>query len=513
MKRFESGRVSGVLLLLLFGSGGITIDSTAQEQTTGIGQTPVGNTQGGGSSLADFSSLIELIETTVNPDTWENTGGESTISEYPQGVYVDANDTLQSHPENLSSHEGSEITAMLARRSERPTARRTTQDWKSPSNKRYVSLGRLRDAMVASEAAGRNPGLAMSHLAGLSQIDKVYLMKGDIVLSGSVSGLVKTQGWIRDKKTGMAAIRADLLAETFASLQRGHAFGCTIDPSTKGLQNAAKVAEQVQTKTLPMDQAADVLAHAIGRQKVRVFGTQSNTPLALVMVIADRHMKELALGVHPLPESSENYGDIVESHIDRGLPHNLLLRLWFTANARSIRCNHEQTVFELSGTPIKLSGQNERAVADGSRGHAAVDFRTEYFVKGFNENWSEIRTQYPIYAGLESVFQAASAAATSHRFSTTDKQRRLLDWWAALGERLNNGTPLWQTPTQVKTIAVLHSIRQGRKQHHLLVASGGVLLRAPDTVSQKLTTYRVPDPAKPPAETKPLRGQNWWWDQ
>ena len=49
----------------------------------------------GGSSFADFDSLIELIQTTVVPDTWEALGGPSTMSEYPQGIYVDSKGTVR----------------------------------------------------------------------------------------------------------------------------------------------------------------------------------------------------------------------------------------------------------------------------------------------------------------------------------------------------------------------------------------------------------------------------------
>src|SRR6056297_1185328 len=42
----------------------------------------------GGGSFADFQSLMDLIQTTVVPDTWEVLGGPSSMSPYPQGVYV-----------------------------------------------------------------------------------------------------------------------------------------------------------------------------------------------------------------------------------------------------------------------------------------------------------------------------------------------------------------------------------------------------------------------------------------
>ena len=48
----------------------------------------------GGGSFADFQSLMDLIQTTIVPDTWEALGGPSSMSPYPQGVYVDPAGTV-----------------------------------------------------------------------------------------------------------------------------------------------------------------------------------------------------------------------------------------------------------------------------------------------------------------------------------------------------------------------------------------------------------------------------------
>jgi hypothetical protein len=50
-----------------------------------VGTAPLG----GGGSMADFSTLMMLIEQTVDPEGWLAAGGRSTQIPYPQGVYVD----------------------------------------------------------------------------------------------------------------------------------------------------------------------------------------------------------------------------------------------------------------------------------------------------------------------------------------------------------------------------------------------------------------------------------------
>lgn len=59
-----------------------------------------GNSMGGargGGSFADFQSLIDLIQTTVVPDTWEALGGPSTMSPYPQNLSLVISTTSEVH--------------------------------------------------------------------------------------------------------------------------------------------------------------------------------------------------------------------------------------------------------------------------------------------------------------------------------------------------------------------------------------------------------------------------------
>ena len=51
----------------------------------------------GGGSFADFQSLIDLIQTTVVPDTWEALGGPSTMAPYPQNLSLVISTTSDVH--------------------------------------------------------------------------------------------------------------------------------------------------------------------------------------------------------------------------------------------------------------------------------------------------------------------------------------------------------------------------------------------------------------------------------
>ena len=66
-----------------------------QANSFGPGNPPAAGR--GGNSFADFQSLIDLIQTTVVPDTWEALGGPSTMSEYPQNLSLVISTTSDVH--------------------------------------------------------------------------------------------------------------------------------------------------------------------------------------------------------------------------------------------------------------------------------------------------------------------------------------------------------------------------------------------------------------------------------
>jgi len=60
----------------------------------GPGNAPGGR---GGGGLADFTSLILLIQTTIAPDTWDTLGGPSTMMQYPQNLSLVISTTSEVH--------------------------------------------------------------------------------------------------------------------------------------------------------------------------------------------------------------------------------------------------------------------------------------------------------------------------------------------------------------------------------------------------------------------------------
>lgn len=515
------------LILALMVGWAMPHSTTSLGQTFGEGdresqknQVPKGNTENrpntdsgqGGGSFADFQSLIDLIQTTIVPDTWEALGGPSTMAPYPQGVYVDPSGTLRDC-QPFSQEAGDLSSISLEKIADSiPMKDRIhpgMDAWKEPAKLRFVSLNRLTSQWSEWRQSGRSPSEAMQNLAGLSEVQAIFLNPSDIILAGRVNGITQKDGWFRDQATHRNTLQLLFLRNTLWSSQNRRPFGCTIDPTREGLQQAAAVGQKIQQKLIPILESSEALVSALGMQRVEVFGIPGDTPIGYLMVEADRHMKQLALGLHPMPGDTMNYLDAIDEFIDQGPPQELLLRLWFTAERRKVFTNQEQTVFELVGNPIRLSSENEHAQQNGNRGAITRDFRTEAFVTSFNEDWRSIREEYPIYGAIESVFEAASIAQLMVQQSKSPTHLRILE---NLSIGATETQAILSTPRQVSSIGQLHSVRHGNKKHHVLLASGGVFVDPAQTLGESLVRYPLNFEKSQRSDEVPRIQQRWWWD-
>jgi general secretion pathway protein D len=89
-------------------SGDGTVDpaSLAQFQAGGNGPAmgsspsiPFGPTTGGGGSQADFQSLIDLIQNTVSPQSWNTVGGQGAIQPFATNLSIVVSQTQEVHEE------------------------------------------------------------------------------------------------------------------------------------------------------------------------------------------------------------------------------------------------------------------------------------------------------------------------------------------------------------------------------------------------------------------------------
>ncbi|MEP2309121.1 DUF1598 domain-containing protein, partial [Rhodopirellula bahusiensis] len=437
----------------------------------------------GGQSLADFSQLMQLIQTTIDPESWEALGGVGTMAPYPAGIVVAPDGLLRESevsdaPETKLVEWKKHATALMldAARSREDVSTLVPEHWTSPSKIRCVSVRRWMQALAAENLADRKtsePGSnddALGHAGGLSKVSLVLLTDDDIVLAGTVGGFEQIDSWQVDRRSGLPPLNLTSLAVGLSAALNQRPFGCTIDPTQAGLKKATALGQSIVSGNVPIGLAAESLAEALGRQDIRVFGTSADHEIAWLLIEADRHMKRLALGDEDMPDGVRNYLQTIQATAGNSPPADLLLRLWFTGQALEVQ--HERAdsanLWQLTGTPLRLSGENELALLNGRRGNVVLDPSTEAFVKHFNQQWATIRSRFPLYGALESVYQATALGqlwvqnsqknsnAVSPQNDHATLQRALLHFASQRSSQL-------AMPTQVDSIAVLHRYRHRNK--------------------------------------------------
>ena len=476
------------------------------------GLNPLQGNPGGG-SMADFSQLMNLIQTVIAPDQWEALGGPSTLFPYPAGIYVDPSGLVRDVAVLPSDRVGG--IDNLAGQLRVPTDAQSNEDWTAPASLRIVSLKRLRETYLRHATLGQHIPLALQNLAGLSEIRYVIVDTDDILLAGPVGGINPgANPWPQDLSNQKTALGLDLLVASAHSVLHQQAYGCSIDPTPEGVQAAAKVSQEISSRSLSPALAAEALAKAMGKQDILLFDVPADQPLAWLLVDADRHMKQLALGQHPMPAGVANYLDIIEQATKdpaiQAVPGGQFLRMWFSTNPKQVQKASSSMTFELSGLPIKLITAKEFADGQGGRVQAGDDPLGQQFAAGFNRHFEAIAAKYPIYDRLRGAFEMTAALQLVKSQIGADAFARLV------GELANPDLVLDQTvavPTRCDSLAVRHTIRTPNKRHEVFVVSGGVKVDPAVSLVSEFSTYPVLDELAIGSEQAPLSNTRWWWDR
>ena len=285
-------------------------------------QTDQQQGQQGEITEADFQPLIDLIQSVIGSDTWEDAGGEGTLMAYPAGVYVDTSGILQrlkpvDAQKNSRRRSVRQKLAFNMKRGEAAT---------SPLRK--ISLKRLLREVNQATAFGRALDPSILNMAGVYKIQYIIVDQNDndIVLAGP-GGPWKTNasGHVVNRNTGAPVLQLDDLLVCLKNAcalgeERGK-FGCTIVPRQKSLAAAAKF---LSTTKLTGKRWADQLRDAVGRQDVEVSGIEPDSHAAAVIVEADLLMKMIGMGTEPSIPAVPDYFDRVAGQDQTGQRDSLV---------------------------------------------------------------------------------------------------------------------------------------------------------------------------------------------
>ena len=505
--------------------GGIRDDRLRQDvlgqmfgQTSGTGGGFAGDARGtnrgnalGGGVEPDFDSLIELMESTIAPETWRTAGGtQGEVKSHAGGVFVDAQGAMR------PIVNGAELAGLAALR--RDAARGSeSSNVRRPSQLRKVSLTRLERELQIRAARGLPIEEELQALAGLQKIQYVFVypQSGDVVLAGPAGD------WYLGRENRRLSVENDrpvvLLDDLITLLRRefaaGGEFGCSIDPTAEGIRRLTAFVTESNKKPLApggRGKWTDELGKRLGTQNVSITRIDPTSHAAQVLVEADYRMKLLGIGKEESIVQVPSYLQIVADSKPKQPPALDLVRWWFTMNYDALLTSAEHDVYELRGTGVKLLGENEFLAAQGERvGTGQANTANQLFAANFTTHFAALARKYPIYSELQNIFDLALVAAVLKYDGVCDRIQ-----WRRTGLMSPAVYQAEQSPAP-RTVETVAASRELSRTLILATASGGVTvdvasLARPEAmqVDDRGQLTKVRQSQRP--TNVPARG--WWWD-
>ncbi len=371
----------------------------------------------GGASLANFTELMRLIETTIAPDQWANAGGTATMSPFRSGVRIEPNGLIARF-EDIEQVDAPKLRLPKTDRSRlgQPTIRLDELGaWQQRTALRWVSLHQLDAQLQQRLEDGLSANIAMELLGGLCRIDYVAFdaESGEWMLGGPAGSVAATPaGDLLHSELKLPPILLEDLLAVAPHVLRGQGeFGCTIDPVQERLVAAYKMArEPVSIRNLRSDpdRWAEEWKAKIGRQRATIIGLPKDSPTGYALLIADAHMKRVALGLEPSVDGLKNYW--LESDLVSQQNKGSMVRWWFSISDTRIPCDTKRNIYHFESSNVcvlseaqMLNQQGQRVVAD------RADWAADAFARNFTTHFEGLQQTYPIYGRLRHIVDLAVA--------------------------------------------------------------------------------------------------------
>ncbi len=472
-----------------------------------VASVPLGAAGGG----ANFGPLINMITTTIDPDSWDDNSGPGTIQPFANGVYVDTQGIMR----RITKQAAGGQLAALRRESLHD---RVPENVRSSSALRKVSLSRLEREIQLRLAAGEALDEEMLVLAGLKRIQYVlvYPETGDVVVAGPASDWRSDfQSRVVSTEDGQPIVRLD---DLLALLRRGDTnrqadFSCSIVPTNEGLAKAKTFIDAQTGTNLKVGQRGrwlEDVRQRVGLQQVVFTNIDPTTHVAQVMLEADHHMKLIGIGLEAGTLRVPSYLSMIRLEPGESPPALDVLRWWFTLNYDAVVASSEWDAFEIRGQGVQVQSENELLTAQGEQVHTgkAEDLNRQ-FARNFTKEFAALAAKYPVYGELRNVFDLALVASLLQAEHLADRAGWQMTTFAdsrALPTATEN-VPKW--------VDTVMNSRVINRTEVIGAVSGGVEINPSKLI--KRSAMQSDDRGRVGSERArslpadvPLRG--WWWD-
>ncbi|MFT7631249.1 MAG: hypothetical protein ACI87E_002286 [Mariniblastus sp.] len=471
---------------------------------------------GGGITEADFQPLMELIQGTVQPDSWQDTGqGLGTIQAYPAGVFVDPSGTLKKiKTKKIRGAEQFRKQAQLDSGNRQVTFE---------SAIRKVSLTRLEKAAQILAAQGKPVDAAMSNLAGIYEVKylMMYPETGDIVLAGPAGPWqLNEENRPVNIATGKPVLQLDDLVVCLRNAwENDGKFGCSITPRKAQL---ASTKQFLANTKLTGKRWAEGIRLALGQQDVEVFGIDADTHAARVLVEADYRMKLVGMGLEATIPEVPSYLDRIKLTPDGNVPPMDVVRWWFTLNYDDIVADAARSTFTFNGTGVKVLSETEFIDDQGERVHTGTSHGpTKSFARDFTNHFDAMADEYPVYRQLKNVFDMALVASLIRNQDLSSKTQWNRTFFGS-AQSDSDGRLVYQVrrdrvATQVDSVLndKILKIRKSSStiKHHIVGVSGGISFNVSEILEKGIQADVDGGLAEESLKAKPDAEElTWWWD-
>lgn len=461
-----------------------------------------------GGSGADFTELIQLIQTQTDGLWVEVDGDGGSMTPFNSGVMADPTSLLPLLA-RVDTNGRLESLGLKARRAS------LNEQMAQPSNMRVVSLKRLQAAAAQHVADGQPVAETLQNMAGIYEVRYVFAdaENNDILIGGPAGAwMYNADGQPVSTETGRPTLRCDDLVtvlRTFSGQGKGE-FVCSIDPRKAGLQKLQNfVAESYARGALRPSQTrgwVKSLQRNLGMQDVRIEGVPTDSRIARVIFEADYRMKLIGIGKLAGVDGVKSFFDLLPETAQQDPPAIDALRWWLTMNYDSVLHSPNNDVFEISGSSVKCQSENEFLTAQGERVPSGnADAVNKEFAERFTKNYTKLAERDIVFADLQNVFDLALVAALIRHEGIDSAVGFDRGVFASNGDY----QPARYEPTPEVMSVVNHRVYNG-KDIVVQVAGGvrgDVMSVVRDDAKQKTAVELDKVATKTPASAN-----GWWWD-
>ena len=442
-------------------------------------QSNSGQNPNGGASMADYTSLIGLIESVIDAE-WQSSGGTAAMLPYRQGVRIDPNgliERLEPSKDALASLKT--LRDLKKDSSPKKVALDELGDWQQSTPLRWVSLHQL-DQQVAERVRGtsaKRASIAMELLGGLYRIDYLAYDKEskEWYLGGPAGNLVVNPSReLLNPETGLPPVLLeDLLGIAPHVLNNKGELGCTIDPDPQRLSAAhemSKTTSAMRGIQKQPERWSEQWRKTLGRQHAKVVGLHQDSPTGYAMLLADVHMKRLGLGLETCPTQLKTYWQEKESLASlNSASDSSMVRWWFSLTDHKIPVDPERKIYHFASSNVQVLSEGQMMNAKGERVSASSpDLAADAFAKKFSLHFDRLQRDYPVYGRLRHI---ADLSVALEIVRNEIQQGHGKPFQAIDNPEVQPKLPV--APTEVDSIAATHRMPNGSMS---VMISGGVAI-------------------------------------